>query len=161
MPVRPGSRRRIPSVFIHSHLREVLEIQKKVPKQPFCSNLQIALIAISAIQKIIQNLIIISYLSNANPYFSITYFIPYAYKNLTFIIILYYNIFIDISCRTILFNFSLQHSPLSGGPFGAVPSAAQRAFWLPGLPAFRRAILHRPAFCPNALLFPLPTCFSF
>ena len=98
--------------------REVLEIPKKGPKQAFCSNLQIALIAISAIQKIIQNLIIILYLSiSYQLIFSIAYFIPYLYKNLTFITILYYNIFIGISCRTILFNFSLQHSPLSGGLF--------------------------------------------
>ncbi len=54
----------------------------------------------------IPNPIIILYFSiSYQLIFSIAYFIPYLYKNLTFITILYYNIFIDTSCRTILFNY--------------------------------------------------------
>ena len=101
----PGSRRAIPSIFIHCRPRELLEIQQKGPFPGFFSNGEIALIAFSPIQK---NDFIILYLSiSYQLIFSIAYFIPYLYKNLTFITILYYNIFIDISCRTILFNLSL------------------------------------------------------
>ena len=67
----PGSRRYLPTIFIHCRPRYLLEIQQKGPKLAFFSNGENSLNAISAIQKVIQNLIIILYLSIARqPIFS-------------------------------------------------------------------------------------------